>query len=139
MTIENLLSKLEKVKSTGNGRWLCSCPSHDDKSPSMHIRLEGDGRILINCKAGCGTYDILQSIGLDWADIMPEQTLGHHIPPVKKILYASEALELIRFEAQIVMSLGYKMVANKPVSDEDMKRASKSMNVINKCLEATGQ
>ena len=103
----------------------------------MHIRHESDGRILINCKAGCGTYDILQSIGLDWSDIMPERTLSHHVAPVKKILYPSEALDLIQFEARIVMAVGYKVSANKPVSDEDMARATKAINIINKCIEAT--
>ena len=137
MTIETLLSRLEGVKSTGNNRWLCKCSAHDDKSPSMHIRHESDGRILINCKAGCGTYDILQSIGLDWSDIMPERTLSHHVAPVKKILYPSEALDLIQFEARIVMAVGYKVSANKPVSDDDMARATKAINIINKCIEAT--
>ena len=137
MSIEKLLSRLDKVKSTGRDRWLCSCPAHLDKSPSMHIRLEPDGRLLINCKAGCGTWDILQSIGLEWSDIMPERTLSYHLAPIKKILYTSEALDLIRFEALVVMSMGYKMVSNKPVNDDDMKRVEKSMNVINKCLEMT--
>ena len=137
MSIEKLLSRLDKVKSTGRDRWLCSCPAHLDKSPSMHIKLQDDGRLLINCKAGCGTYDILQSIGLDWSDIMPERALGYHIAPVKKIIYASEALDLIRYEALIVMSMGYKIASNKPVNDDDVKRVEKSLNVINKCLELT--
>ena len=68
---------------------------------------------------------------------MPERTLSYHLAPIKKILYTSEALDLIRFEALVVMSMGYKMVSNKPVNDDDMKRVEKSMNVINKCLEMT--
>jgi hypothetical protein len=137
MSIETLLSKLEKVKSTGNNRWTCSCPAHDDRSPSMHIKLDDYGKILINCKAGCGTYEILQSIGLDWEDIMPEKALGNRLKPQKKILFSSEALAMIQYESRIVMASAYYLRKNKELSEDDLMRLEKSMQTINKVIELT--
>lgn len=137
MSIDTLLNRLQKVKSTSRNRWMCSCPAHDDKSPSMHIQLTDDNRILINCKAGCDTYSILQSIGLDWADIMPDRAISHQERPIKQILYASEALKLIQFEARIIMMAGYDLAKNKPLTESDMLRAQTAMQRINKAIEAT--
>jgi hypothetical protein len=136
MSIERLLGNLHKVKSTGRGRWMCACPSHDDKSPSMHIKLEDDGKILINCKAGCGAEDILGAIGMEFADLMPEQATHQRQKPRKNILYATEALELIRYEAQIIIATGYAL-RNGSLTNNELIRAEKAMQTINKCLELT--
>lgn len=136
MSIERLLGNLHKVKSTSRGRWMCQCPAHDDRSPSMHIKLEDDGKILINCKAGCGVEDILGAIGMEFADIMPAKTTHHRQQPRKQILYATEALELIRFEAQIILATGYAL-RNGTLTNNELLRAEKAMQTINKCLELT--
>ena len=137
MSIENLLSRLQKVKSTGKGRWTCQCPAHDDRSPSMHIKLEDDGQILINCKTGCSTYDILGAIGLDWADVMPENPTHHRQKPRKQIMYATEALELIRYESQIIIACGISLSKGN-LNFNDLERAKKAMQTINKSFEAVG-
>lgn len=137
MSIENLLSRLHKVKSTGKGRWLCACPAHQDKSPSMHIKLDEYGKILINCKAGCEVYDIIQTVGLDWQDVMPEKATHHRQRPQKQVLYASEALELIQFESMIVVSAAFKM-REGTLNQNDLDRAVKSMQVINKVYSQAG-
>ena len=137
MSIENLLSRLQKVKSTGRGRWLCSCPSHADKSPSMHILLADDGKILINCKAGCGTYEILRSIGLDWEDVMPEKATHHRQKPRKQVLYASEALELLQFEARLVLASAFKM-RKEGLTAGELTRLDATMQTINKVALQAG-
>lgn len=137
MSIESLLSRLQKVKASGKNRWMCACPSHDDKSPSMHVLLNDDGKILINCKAGCDTYSILQSIGLDWEDVMPEKATHHRKKPVKQVLYASEALELIKYEARIVLASAFKM-RREALTSDDMARLEVSMQVINKLTQEAG-
>jgi hypothetical protein len=40
----------EKKTSTG---WRCICPVHDDHNPSLFISISDQGKILVNCKAGC--------------------------------------------------------------------------------------
>ena len=116
---------------------MCACPAHNDKSPSMHIKLEDDGKILINCKAGCGTYEILRSVGLDWVDVMPESPTHHRQKPRKQVLYASEALQLIRFEAMIIVASGMAMVKGT-LTTNDLDRVKQSMQTINKVVLEAG-
>lgn len=138
MSIETLLSRLDKVKSTSRNRWMCSCPSHADKSPSMHIQVADDGRILINCKAGCDPYSILQAVGLDWDSVFPESLTSHREQPKKQVLFASEALQLIRFEAQIVLVAAFDLKKNKPLTADELQRLETAMQRITKALEGTG-
>lgn len=137
MSIETLLSRLKKVKSTGKHRWICACPSHQDKSPSLAISVMEDGKALINCFAGCDTYSILQAVGLDWEAVFPEKATHQRQKPKKQILYASEALELIKFEAQIVLASAYQMRRNA-LTSEDIERLELSMQRINKVAQDAG-
>lgn len=48
------------------GRWsgsagLCRCPAHDDKRPSLSVRI-GRTSLLLHCFAGCSAVDILKSL-----------------------------------------------------------------------------
>lgn len=66
--IATLLERLSGVRSTGQGRWTARCPSHDDRSPSLSIRLAGD-RLLIHCFSGCKPDRVLEAVGLSWYDL----------------------------------------------------------------------
>jgi len=76
MTVDTLLSRLDKVRQRGRGQWLACCPAHEDKSPSLAIKSLSDGRILINCFAGCDSLSILQAIDLTMNDLFPDGGLG---------------------------------------------------------------
>lgn len=69
--IDALLARLDKVKQTGSGQYQACCPAHDDKAPSLGVR-EVDGKILINCLAGCYPQDVLDSVGLKWSDLFSD-------------------------------------------------------------------
>lgn len=69
--LEKVISRLEKVKSTGTNKWIACCPSHLDKSPSLAISETSDGIVLIKCWAGCSANDIVQAIGLQLRDLFP--------------------------------------------------------------------
>ncbi len=70
--IEELLSKVEKVRKTSDG-WQGCCPAHDDKNPSLSVRMVEDGKILIKCFAGCECENIVSALGLSMRDLMPEE------------------------------------------------------------------
>lgn len=88
MDVNELLSRLDKVRASGSGRWVACCPSHEDRSPSLQIS-EVDNRILIHCFAGCGATEVLDSIGLDYSAIYPDDYKPSkkriQIDPVDKI------------------------------------------------------
>lgn len=68
----DLVSRLEHCRQVRDGEWIARCPAHDDKTPSLSIKELPDSRVLIHCHAGCGAMDILNSIGLSWSDLYPE-------------------------------------------------------------------
>jgi putative DNA primase/helicase len=39
----------------------CRCPAHDDRLPSLSVRL-GEKAILFHCFAGCGTPDVIMAL-----------------------------------------------------------------------------
>lgn len=73
MTAPELLSRLSRVKKQrGDQEWAASCPAHGsgdgDKNPSLSIKA-ADGKILLNCFAGCGLDAILSALNLTAADL----------------------------------------------------------------------
>jgi DNA primase len=60
MLAHKLLQYLDKVKPTGNDRWLACCPAHEDKSPSLAVREEDD-RLLIHYFSGCDAYSVVSA------------------------------------------------------------------------------
>lgn len=60
--VDYFLDHLEGVKAIGEGEWMAKCPGHDDRSPSLSVRLGDDGRVLLWCFAGCGVNEITEAI-----------------------------------------------------------------------------
>ncbi len=69
--IDLVLSRLDKVKAAGAGKWKACCPAHDDRDPSLSIREADDGKVLLHCWAGCDTDSIAAAIGLTIRDLFP--------------------------------------------------------------------
>lgn len=67
--LDNVVSRLDGV--TGRGEDLkAKCPAHEDGHASLSVGLsKQDGRVLLNCFAGCRAEDILAALGLEWADL----------------------------------------------------------------------
>ncbi len=50
---------------------MARCPEHDDREPSLSVKTAGDGRVLLNCFAGCATEDVVERLGLRMRDLFP--------------------------------------------------------------------
>lgn len=60
--IEKIAKGLGKATRSGKG-WICLCPVHGDRKPSLSIALGGDNKLLINCfSQKCSFKDILNAI-----------------------------------------------------------------------------
>jgi len=69
-----ILSKLSNVKgSSSSGKWTARCPAHNDKRNSLSISEGHDGKVLLNCFAGCHNEDIVRSIGLSMSDLFEKK------------------------------------------------------------------
>lgn len=71
MTAQELLGRLGGVRGSGP-QWTARCPAHEDDHPSLSIREEPDGKILLNCHAGCPTENVVRAIGVEMSDLMPD-------------------------------------------------------------------
>lgn len=139
--LQNILSQLHKVKKTGIDRWIACCPVHADKSPSFSIKLE-NGKIVFNCFAGCSKESIVSALGIDFNDLFPSNNKAlisgkPNTSRPKPPIFATEALEILREEAQIVM-MGAYSIRNDTVTNADLMRLEKCMQLIHAVYEATG-
>ena len=138
MTAENLLSRLERVKRTGAGRYQARCPAHDDKGPSLSIRELDDGRVLVHCFAGCEVHSILSAAGLSFDDLFPPRALGDSTKRDGRPFPAADILRAIAFEVLVVAVAGSSMLAGEPFNAVDRDRLFLAVGRIQAALEAGG-
>lgn len=131
--IDGILARLHGVKSTGKDRWVCRCPAHEDRSPSMTIRAVGDGRILMHCFAGCGTDAILGALGLTFSDLFPEPLTREYLPKIRAPFSALEALQCLTHESAVVAISAADVAEGKPI---DLTRMFTAAGRIASALEA---
>ena len=83
---DRLLDLLDRVKATGPGTWLASCPTsnhkHGDRSRGLSVREGDDGRVLIHCHAGCAVHEVVAALGIQLSDLFPARKIEypHHAP-----------------------------------------------------------
>lgn len=63
MNLDEFLDLVEGVRVSGNG-WEAICPAHDDNEASLGVS-ETDDRLLVTCRAGCPTPNVLTALGLN--------------------------------------------------------------------------
>lgn len=79
MDIKDILSCLKGVRGHG-GQYMARCPHHDDRNASLSVSVGTDGRVLLNCHAGCRTEDIVWAMGLQMKDLFAEIRSGDVFP-----------------------------------------------------------
>lgn len=138
--IDNLLSRLDRVKRTGPSTWMASSPTREDKRPSMTIRELDDGRVLIHDFGGDSVEEILGAIGLTFSDLYPPRPADPACmgKPERRPFPAADILRAIAFEATIVALAGAAIVAGEPFSQFDKDRLLVAVGRINAALDAGG-
>lgn len=121
MSVENLLSRLEKVKRTGNGQWIACCPAHADKTPSLSVRDTGDGHVLVHCFAECSIDSIIGAVGVDMDELFPERPplTG---APMRRPYPSADVLACLADEALIVAVAAGNLARGVALTDEDRAR-----------------
>ena len=103
---EPLLQRLDGVQRSGNG-WRARCPSCEGRSRKLSVAESGD-RVLVHCFGGCAAIDVLQAVGLSWADIMPPRSWPESPDERRRARRAmrecgwSAALQVLALESRIV-------------------------------------
>lgn len=137
MSAENLLQRLEKVKRTGKNKWSANCPAHDSKSgASLAVREVDDGRILLHCFGGCGAGEVLNAIGMEFADLYPK-TADYHLPKVRRPWNASDVLAALSLEILTAWNFAKAMSSGESLTNEERARLLLCASRILKGLEVS--
>ena len=119
--VERLLSRLPRVRKTGPGKWIASCPTREDRSPSLAIRELDDGTVLLHDFGGNDAEAILGAVGLTFSDLYPNVP-GHFARPTRRPFSASDVLTLVAFEAATAALVVTDVINGASVSDQDFQR-----------------
>lgn len=121
MTGEELLSRLEGVRKSGEG-WMAKCPAHEDRTASLSVGIGTDGRVLLHCFAECGTHAIAESLGIDLSDLFPER-IETYMPGSRPPKHnPTDLLRLIQFETQIVVAAAHVILNGGTLTATDFQR-----------------
>jgi len=134
MNIDILLSHLRNVKSTGFNRWIASCPTREDKTPSMVIRLLNDGRILLHDFGGASPGEILDAMGLGFSDLFPEK-LAHHFTKERKPFSAMDILLCLSKDTTHILIAANKINIGKPLNENETKALAQAVTRISNAVE----
>lgn len=134
--LENLISRLTKVRRTNTGSWQACCPAHDDKHPSLTIKETDDGKVLVHCFAGCSVHDIVAAVGLSLADLFPPQS--SHGKPERRPFPAADCLRAISYEALLVAAAAKAIVEGVPFPEQEIDRLMLAASRIQSAVSAAG-
>lgn len=136
--VEQLLSKLSKVRKTGHGKYTSLCPAHEDSSPSLSISEESDGRLLIHCFAACDPSSIMESLGLNMSDLYPKPDGTHFRAKISKPVPISNLIQLIRPAIFTVLIANQKVLEGKPLEAEDKAYLLETISNLNRIIKLGG-
>jgi len=128
MSADVMLSRLAGVKPTGRGRWVARCPAHDDKHPSLSLKVGDSGALLLYCWAGCSLEEIVAAVGVQLSDLFPrcetETDLGGKWKPyVQKLSRLAPLVTRLQTDILICHVLLSDIASAKPITDEDQATA----------------
>lgn len=132
-----MLERLDKVRKNNKRGWVARCPCHEDKSASLSI-CEGDnGRVLINCFAGCAAIDVVHALGMTLADLFPRRINDKMSPEEKAELHEismrskwSAALGVLDRESLVVYMVAEKIRKGGNLDERTVHRVAVAANRI---------
>jgi hypothetical protein len=87
--VDRVLSRLREhghEPRTAGAGWTCTCPAHEDSSPSLSVGIGDDGRVLVHCFAGCSVQSVCQALGLTLAALFANPNAPPaHLPTPTRI------------------------------------------------------
>ena len=138
--VDALLSRLEGARKAGYG-WMAQCPAHEDRTPSLSIRVGDDGRVLAHCFAGCSTAEVVASVGMSLADLFPRTHAGRSSQrrAARRSLPSADhaaALRVIRRETMIFEIAAATIRSGGKLALDDIERVNVAVRNIRDAIEA---
>lgn len=140
--IERLLPLLEGVRANGPDAWVAKCPAHEDRSPSLSVRQNSDGTLLIHDFGGCEPGEILAAVGLEIGDLFPPRlqaaTPAERRANRQAFQRASwaAALGTVRREMLIVQIAAHEIIDGHKIGTSDFLRLTLAAARLDEAAEA---
>ena len=130
MRINNMLSKLNKVRKSGKDYMAC-CPAHDDQSPSLSISETADGKILLHCFAGCDVAEVLSAMGVEMADLFPEPLKAEYGKKRKRVYFDKDTVfKIIEKDLLVFVLVANDLMNGYPINMDDRNQIAVSRQRI---------
>jgi putative DNA primase/helicase len=103
--ISTFLERFPNVVTEQDG-WVVACPAHSDRHESLRVAIGKNGKLLLRCRAGCKTAEVVRSLGLTFADLAKVETDGEPIArseatPASDNDVAKLAVDIDRWAAEL--------------------------------------
>ena len=76
--LADLHGKLDKSKRIGD-KLTARCPAHEDKTPSLSVKIGDNDCVILKCFAGCTTEEVVDALGWTMRDLFASDA---NRPPV---------------------------------------------------------
>lgn len=101
MKFSEFLDRLNGAEEHGDG-WLTHCPGHADSQASLRVSVTPTGKVLMKCRAGCKTPDVLSAMSLSLRDLATMEVDGNAgIPVVRSTDTPASGADLARLALQL--------------------------------------
>jgi hypothetical protein len=136
MTIGAFLSRLQKVKKTGPGRWMACCPSHNDKHPSLAVK-DDNGVIVFHCfGCGAGGIEICNALGLEPSELFPPSDNVNYNQVKRRVNFPpGQILKALQYETLIVYFIAKEMHTSGNITKLERERLLKAVSRIQSATE----
>jgi hypothetical protein len=138
--IHQLIARLVKVKQTRSDSWQACCPAHDDRSPSLNIRMAEDGKLLVRCWSGCSAADIVAAVGLELFDLFPKRerdTWSKPVAPGQRWI-PRDVLAAVAREALIALLAAEATHRGEPLTRDDLQRLALAAGRLRSAAQEVG-
>lgn len=135
--IDTVLNRIERPMKRADGGWLVRCCAHEDRSPSLSITERDDGVVLLHCFAGCSALDVLDSLGLEMADLYPTPLTTEESTQSRKYKHnPADLLRILDHEANIIALAAAIIGDGGDLSEENLAEVMQAREKIERCRDA---
>lgn len=138
MSLEALLSRLEKVRKRGGGQYMACCPVHQEKTPSLSIK-DDNGTIIMKC-FGCGAsgIDVIHAVGMDPSDLFPPSDNSNYDKPRRRSAFpADQVLDALITEATVIYIIASDMSKTGSIDAPTKERLLQAVSRIHAATNYT--
>lgn len=124
------IARLDKVKSTGHGRWRAPCPAHGSKGLTLAIREADNGGVLVHCFAGCTVDEIVGAVGLAVSDLFPPRDNIRYERQPRTGIHLADALACLVQDVRIVKIAATDIRSGVEISVDDWQTFDEAVRRI---------